>query len=156
MARNTRPRDLWSQEMVDRLYALTADRIGATKTAQMMSAEFGVQLTRNSILGRLFRDRQASKAVPAPAPRGGVQGARRAPAEPKPKKDNWRKDDERWLLGLTMRRRGHKWPFIAAHMKIPVAELKSRLRDIASADILEGGDVAAWSYVFEPPVDEQL
>jgi hypothetical protein len=152
MTRNTRPRDLWSQEMVQRLYALTADKVGATKAAQMMSAEFGVQLTRNSILGRLFRDRQANKPVPQAASRGGVQGARRVPAV---KKDNWRKDDERWLLGLTMRRRGHKWPFIAAHMKIPVAELKSRLRDIASADIHEGGDPAAWSYVFEPPVVDE-
>lgn len=143
MARNTRPRDLWSPEMRQRVHALWKDGVSAAQIAKLMNAEFSVTLTRSAILGRLYRDRVASDAEQVPR-------KRTAPA-PRPKKDAWRKDDERWNTALTMRRRGHKWPFVAAHLKIPVADLKARLREIADADIREGGKREEWGYVLDLP-----
>jgi hypothetical protein len=134
--------------MVQRLYALTADKIPSTQIAKMLNLEFGVTLTRNAVLGRLFRDRQGAANVPEGNARGGVKGKR---VSHRPKKNNWRKDDEKWLHALIMRRRGHTWLFVAAQLKIPVANLKARLRKIADADIREGGKREEWSYVIDFP-----
>ncbi len=140
-----RSRELWSTDMVDRLHALTRDGVSATNAAKQISWEFGVNLTRNAVLGRLFRDRKAGADLPEPGPRGPVPKSK--PPKPKFVKNRWRKDDEKWLNAMAMRRRGSNWGFVAEFVKVPVGQLKERLREIAWADIAEGGLAQDWDHV---------
>ncbi len=142
----------WTDTMVRRCYALTEEGLSAAKVAVALNTEFKMSITRNAVLGRLHRDAKAGKPVPPPANPHKVGWSKSGPrAKVRPgagKKDLARLFDELDLTILQMRKARHKWDYIAAWAKSPVAQVMDRARAIAADDIATGDSVDAdWAYV---------
>ncbi len=143
----------WTKDMLERLYFLTGAKVSATQIAVALSKEFNVSLSRNSVLGRLHRDRIAGEPVPVGLPPGGF--SKSAPVPPivavKQRAEvNWRKDDVKWLTVIAWRKQGVSLGALSRTFKMPEKEITDRLRAVVADDIKYGdGTLEDWAWLTE-------